>query len=275
MARYIWSRWRPPVKPTKPVVVTPPVAVTPAPTPTTGILSQINPTSGQLFLGRHFQGISSSKGYCLSTIGTVDNLHLSDVLMERAHYGIAAGKDGDHRNWRANDLVIRDCEEPLYFARMIDSEWSRLDLQAPNMGTNQWHGVYAEGRCRRVGFHTLKIVGGSGYCFQAYAPNNDSDTLLVEDYDFDARTGRYPIVLWGWSNVIFRRGVMRMTRTDGCCVTIDQSCRSVTFDGFEAEGGKALVGPMDAGKFATNVVFRNGTYKGPSLGTGATFENVR
>jgi hypothetical protein len=258
----------------RPTYVPPTPTPTPAPVPAPTTLTQVNPKSGAQYIGSHFVGKGSSTGYNLNCIGEVDNLLLQSVLMEQAHYGISAGKDGDHRGWQADGLTIHDCEEPLYFARMIDAEWNSLDLQAPNMNNNQWHGVYAEGRCQRVAFRTLKIRGGSGYCFQAYAPNVDSDTLIVEDYDFDATAGRYPIVLWGWSNVIFRRGVIKMTRTDGCCVTIHQSCKVVTFDGFEAEGGKALVGPMNSGKYATEVVFRNGTYKGPTLGTGATFENV-
>ena len=200
---------------------------------------------------------------------------LTHLLFERAHYGLKIGTGAQSYNIVADGLTFRHLAEPMLLANVSNSTFSNIDIQADKYATNQWHGLYLERQLHNVTFRNLKIAGGSGYALQLYTTSNTSETLLFENVILDARTGRYPLVIQGFSHVIFRNLTIIGGPAGGALIRFYGGTDDVVFDGFTATGGDRLVGWQY--EQPTNVVFRNGTYDGPTLTDepGAfRFENV-
>jgi hypothetical protein len=120
----------------------------------------------------------------------------------------------------------------------------------------------------------VRITGGSGYSLQLYTESGASSGISFDGLSLDATSGRYPLVIWGWSSVTFRNVTMTMPAgVSYSVVRLHGTASNVVFEGFTASGGNALVSPY-SGQSPSGVTFRNGTYQGPNLGSGASFENV-
>ena len=114
-------------------------------------------------------------------------------------------------------------------------------------------------------FKDLHLAGGSGYVLQLYLEAGTSTDVSFENVVLDASSGRYPLVIWGgWSDVRFKNVTLKMTRSDGVDVRLSAPT-DVTFDGFTATGGYALVGTYSGQTNAKNITFANGAYSGSKV----------
>jgi len=222
--------------------------------------------------GLTFRGLGvSSDTEGLALRGAVD-VTMKDLAFEDMRCGLfLTGSPGS--GLALNGLKAERCVEPFFVSNVSNSAFANIDIQAARLDSNQYHGMYLERSLHNLTFRNVRITGGSGYCLQLYTESGASDHLTFDDVTLDATIGRYPLVIWGFSNVTFHDVRLLMTRTDGPCVRLGMAT-DVAFSGFTAQGGSALVAPY-AGCHPRNVVFRDGSYQGPELGTGATFQDVR
>ena len=204
----------------------------------------------------------------------INGATLTHLLIENSHYGMKIGSGAQSQGIQADGLIFRHAAEPLFLADVSDSTFTNLDIQADRYSNNQWHGIYMERDLHNITIRDSVIRGGSGYTVQMYYSGGGSSGILFENVTIDAREGRYPLVIWGYSNVTFRNvTLLADPASDGAIVRLHGTATNILFDGFTASGGSALVRPY-SGQNPVNVIFRNGTYDGPTLGSGATFENV-
>ena len=231
-------------------------------------------TSGVTFSGLTLRGPGASSGDSTGIqFYAPTNVTIRDINCSALHYGLKFGSGTQGSGVNADTLTLHDCAEPLEIANLSDSSFSNVDIQAPNLNTNQWHGIYLERSLHNIAFRNLSIIGGSGYCLQLYTESGASDHLSFENVTLDATDGRFPLVIWGYSSVTFTNLNMVNVRSDGPCVRLHGSASNVTIDGFSASGGYSLAAPY-TGQTPQAVVLRNGAYDGQTLGSGATFENV-
>jgi len=231
--------------------------------------------SGDTVADKYFQGSSPEFGSTAIFGAGVNGATLTNLAFETSHYGLKIGTGAQSYNIVADGLTFRNLAEPMLLANVSNSTFSNIDIQADKFATNQWHGIYLERANHNLTFRNLKITGGSGYCLQLYTTANNSDTLLFDGLTLDATTGRYPLVIQGYSHVIFRNVTIIGGPAGGSLIRFYGGTDDVVFDGFTATGGDRLVS-WSYGQ-PTNVVFRNGTYAGPELTDKPgdfTFENV-
>ncbi len=258
------------------------VVVPPVTPPATGYTSTISAATN---IDRSYQdvhvtgnGPASSK-YGLWGDGLQGNT-FKHMLFDHVANGLKIGSGAQSSGLVGSDLKFADCDMPLFLSCVDDSEFSDMELQANLIaGNNLYHCAYLERNCHRLKFSRVKMFGGSGYCLQLYTESGASVGAEFTDVLLDATKGRYPLVIWGWSEVVFKNLTMIMPAgVSGWCARLHETAKNVVFDGFTAQGGQALVGTY--GNSPTNVVFRNGSYKGPALTPGdvaipgITFENV-
>ena len=219
--------------------------------------------SGDVIANKIFRGDSPESGTTAIYGSGIRGATLDNLTFETSHYGLRIGTGLQSSNIVANDLTFRHLAEPLFLANVSNSTFSNLDIQADRYDTNQWHGIYLERGNHHLTFKNVKISGGSGYCLQLYYSHGGSDYITFDGLTLDATTGRYPLVIQGYSHVIFRNvTIIASPDSDGPLVRF-YGGDDVTFDGFTASGGTSLVcWDFNA---PTNVTFKNGTYKGPVL----------
>jgi hypothetical protein len=228
---------------------------------------------GVTFSGLTFEGPGAAyRTSGLELSGPID-VTMRDLTFRNLGHGLKLGSGPQSTGLVLDTFKAQQCAVPLFVANVSDSTFTNLDVQASNLTANPGHGIYLERTLRNLTFANVRITGGSGYCLHLYTESGASDHLVFDDVFIDATTGRYPLVVWGFSDVTFRNTTLIMTAKDSPCVRIHSSAARVLFDGFSAGRGDSLSRPYSDGP-ASGIVFRNGTYQGTTLGTGATFENV-
>jgi len=235
--------------------------------------------SGDVIAHKIFRGESATSGTTAIYGSGINGATLTDLTFETSHYGLRIGSGLQSTNIVADGLTFRHLAEPILLANVSDSTFTNLDIQADKFPTNKWHGIYLERGNHNLTFKNVKISGGSGYCLQLYYSGGGSDNILFDGLTLDATTGRYPLIIQGYSHVVFRNlTIIGAPGSDGPLIRFYGDSDDVTFDGFTASGGTALVSWSYSAP--TNVTFRNGTYAGPVLiepGQEADFtlENVK
>jgi len=198
------------------------------------------------------------------------NCQASKLRFEALWYGMKLGSGDIGRGWVITDIVARDCLDPLYVSHVHDSDFTRLDLQAVNMPSNQYHAMYLERECRRLTFSDCTLSGGSGYTLHLWLEGGSSSDLTFTGLTLDSTGGRYPLVIGsGFSRVRFVSSTIRAGSSGQ--VVLFYGGEDITFEGFAASGGEVLV-RVDG--TVSDILMRNGSYTGTDLGTGVTFQNV-
>ena len=224
--------------------------------------------------GLTFQGPGASSSTSAVQIAGPIGLRATNLVFRGLHYGLKLGSGPQGSNVVVDGMVARDCAEPLFVANVSDSTFSNLDIQAPNLNTNLWHCIYLERELHNLTFNNVRLTGGSGYSLQLYYSGGGSDNIRFSNLTLDATTGRYPLVIWGYSHVTFTNTVFIMPASSSGVVVRMDSPTDITFDGFTAQGGQALVGTY-SGANPHDVVLRNGSYSGTRLlQSGSTITNL-
>ena len=197
------------------------------------------------------------------------NCRLRNLRLENLVWGLKFGDREVATGWAIEDIVARNCRVPMYLSYMADSTFTRLDLQGVGTsGPTTDHNIYLTHDCRRLTFRDVALRRSPGYALHMWTSSvGTTSDILFENLTLDATEGRWPLVIsTGWTNVTFRNTNMRMkTTTNGVCVLLQSPC-DITFDGFTAVGGYALVGTYGGmSSPAQRITFRNGSYTGPSL----------
>lgn len=203
------------------------------------------------------------------------NCDLHGLRLENLSYGMKLGSGPMGLGWLVEDVVARGCEQPLYASHIRGCVFRDLDLE--QSGGEGSHCVYLERECRQLTFQDCTFKGGTGYTLHLYPADGASSDIAFTSCSVDATDGRYPAVIaTGFSNIRFRDLLLVMRAdSDGVCVRLALPS-NVTIDGFTASGGSALAGIYgDQTRYPERVLFRNGSYRGPRLGDGADFENVK
>jgi hypothetical protein len=199
-------------------------------------------------------------------VANCSNLTIERVRMENCFYALKA--DTKQSNLAVRDFTARNCGQ-IYISRTTTGRFSNMDVECVTRRLTDsytMHALYIEGGCSDLQFTGCRFVGGSGWTVQLY-----QETAGTSGVSFDGLTveGMVPIFIGKGFNNVAMRDVSAVSTTSGDPVFWLPGATNVTVDNFTASGGSRLVTATGAG-----VVFRNGTYAGPSLGSGATFENV-
>ncbi len=231
------------------------------------------------FLGHQLNNVSF-EGLTLRAHSNADNVsgiamhgaincRVRNVRFENLDYGMKLGEGPIASGWVIQDIVMRNCIQPIYASHMVDSSFARLDLEGWGWSGNEYgHCIYLEQEMRRVTFTDLTLTRPSKYALHLYnGSGGTSSDLTFSNVMLDATGGQWPLVICnGWSNVTLRNVTMKMpARANGVCVLLE-SPSNITIDGFTATGGYALVGTYDdITTPARSITLRNGSYTGPSL----------
>lgn len=191
----------------------------------------------------------------------------SDLRFEGLAYGMKLGSGAGADGWTVTDIVARGCLRPLFMAKIQDSSFAGLDLEAVKYD-NQQHALYIDRGCFRLTFSNVVLRGGGGYCLHLYAEDQDSHDLVFNNLVADATTGRYGLVIGGrFYDITFNDLTIRQVDDSGPCINF-HSPRNVLIDGIFAEGGSSLIECATAPTFyPTDCTIKNGTYRGPQIGT--------
>ncbi len=217
-------------------------------------------------------GITFKASSYLSNVGGLmmvgaHDCSASNLRFEGLAYGMKLGSGAGADGWTVTDIVARDCLRPLFMAKIQDSSFVNLDLEAVKYD-NQQHALYIERDCFRLTFTNVLLAGGGGYCLHLYAESGDSHDITFTDLVADATNGRYGVVLGGrFHDITFNALAIKQTDDSGPCINFHNP-RNVLIEGIVAEGGSSLVGCATAPDFyPTNCVIRNGAYTGPRIGS--------
>lgn len=199
-------------------------------------------------------------------IANTSNVTIERVRVENCFYALKA--DTKHANLTVRDFTARECGQ-VYISRTTTGRFYNLDVECVTRrltSSYTMHACYLEGGSSDLQFYNCRFVGGSGWTVQLYQETTGTSNVL-----FDGLTvqGMVPVFVGtGFQDVTIRNALVKSTTTGDPAFRISGASR-VTVDTFAASGGSALVAATGTGH-----VFRNGTYQGPSLGGGVTFENV-
>jgi hypothetical protein len=163
------------------------------------------------------------------------------------------------------DITVRNCGQG-YISNLTGGTFTSLDLEVitQKLTGDTFHAIYLEGNNHNLIFTNTRAVGGSGWTIQLYEETAPSDNITFNGLNV---IGLYPVMVdTRFSNITIRN--MTATATNAEAV-VKVYGTNVLVDGFTASGGSQLV--LSG---SPSVTFRNGTYQGPKLGTGAIFENV-
>jgi hypothetical protein len=162
----------------------------------------------------------------------------------------------------------------MYLSTLTDSLFERLDLDAitAKLGSVTFHPIYICHDCHGLRFNNVKASGGSGFAVQLWRDaGGDSDDIVFDGLEVNHA---YPIVIGdGFSKVQITNLTIDCSGSAVPCVMLS-SPTDVIIDGFACSGGLSLVGCY-GGAAPQGVIFRNGTYHGPKLGSvpGVTIES--
>jgi len=230
--------------------------------------------------GLTFRATSNKDNVSGLAIHGAQNSTLKNLRFENMLFGMKLGAGSIANGWTVEDIVCRNCEQSLYASHIADSHFARLDLQGSGItGSTKSHDIYLEQETRRVTFDSLTLTKGSGYAINLYAGSGGtSSDVTFTNLTLDAREGRWPLHIGdGWSNIRFNNVTMLAVSDD---VVRLAGPKDITFDGFIASGGVALVGTFGDTDYAERITFKNGTYPNTLLArvpyriNNLVFENV-
>ncbi len=201
--------------------------------------------------------------------GAID-CRVQNMRFENLDYGMKLGEGPIASGWVIQDIVMRNCREPIYASHMVDSSFARLDLEGWGWSGKEYgHCLYLEQEMRRVTFTDLTLTRPSKYALHLYnGSGGTSSDLTFSNVMLDATGGQWPLVICsdGWSNVTLRNVTMKMpARANGVCVA------GVTFQHHDRRAYShrrlRLGGDIrsNAHSCTCSITLRNGSYTGPSL----------
>ncbi len=205
-----------------------------------------------------------------------ENCLAHDLRLEGLYYGLKLGSGPMASGWVVTNIVARDCLQPLFMAKIKDSSFVDLDLEAVEY-SNQYHSVYVERECYRVSFTDISLSGSGGYCLHLYASDGQSGDITFTNTVIDATNGRYGVVVGGrFANITFDTLAITQTDASGPCISFSDPS-NVVIDGIVARGGSSLFACTSApDRIPTDCIIKNGTYDGPEIGAapGVKITNV-
>lgn len=215
-------------------------------------------------------GAFTGNEYGLSITGardcTLKNLRLDDL-----RFGMKLGAGNMSSGWTVSDIVARNCRVALFLASLKDSTFARLDLHAqyqPN--NNKDHTVYIAQDATYCTFTDCTFSGGAGWALQFWGGENGATHhLTFNNTTVDATEGGYPVVVGdGFSDITFNNTTVRASSaTEYQDVVRFYGGSNFTFTGFAVRGGKVLAF-VPYSSSVSGILFRNGTFDGPTLAYG-------
>ncbi len=205
----------------------------------------------------------------------------TNLTFDGLNFGFKVGSYPGATNMIVDNFVATNCVNPIFLGSVSYSSFTNLDLTANWYDSNLYHCIYMERNNHHLTFSNVTLHGGSGYCLQLYfdyaegeGPGSD---ITFNNVVLDATDGRYPLVVWGYDDVVFN-GITMINSADATfqCVRV-RKCNRITLNDVTASGGTGLCG--NYGGFedtVADILFDTGTYNGPTLGggTGITFTDI-
>lgn len=199
-----------------------------------------------------------------------------DLVFEGLDFGMKLGSGAGAVGWVVTDIVARDCFMPLFMAKIQDSTFANLDLEAVRY-SNQQHALYVERDCFRLTFDDVVLRGGGGYCLHLYAESGASHHITFTNLTADATDGRYGLVIGGrFSDLSFTGLTIKQSNASGPCINFHNP-KNIAIRDVVAEGGSSLIGCASApASYPSGCSITGGTYRGPEIGsvTGVAVSNV-
>lgn len=279
-----------------PTTTTQPPATTTTAVPTT--TTTLPPTTTTTALS------VKTEGMVLASDGTIENLSIvfplplvygtygirgsgisqgtiRNVVIDNAYGGVKIGSGSQSVGLVVDSYSTTNNAQSLFLADVSDSTFRNMDLHIATTAEFDSHGrrhvIYLEKDNHNLRFSHLRLRGGTSYALQLFHGGGwaeASSDLTFDDVTIESPALNGAVVLGDY----YERVTMANLRVTSPAAAVSvfrlREVRDVVIDGFEAWGGAALV--TSSGAPVSNVVFRNGTYHGPKLGSipGVTFENV-
>jgi hypothetical protein len=247
MARYVWGRWRPPVKP-------------PAQPTTSPATIYVSLKSGQAVSGI-YDGKGVQKYGVLGEYSQDVDLGPIDIR----GYSFAVKLAGCE-NVTIHDYVGRENVMSLHMIGCRNCHGYRFDLKQKRSTKND-HCLYLDKQNADLELQTGILIPTSGYGIHAFSEDGSSSGLIVDDYSIDATSStRGPVIMARWSNWKFLR-----MKTKAKAGMVHYRLYGTVHHGIiegEAWGGDALVSLVSGTGFPSDIVVRNFTYHGQHLTPG-------
>jgi hypothetical protein len=191
---------------------------------------------------------------------------------------------GSQSKLNVDGFVVQGSVQALFLANVSDSTFRNMNFNCPYWANAQTgsknHTLYIERGNSNLSFYNLTSTGGSNwpihlYNYETYSSYGMGRNILFDGLTVNSQVGAI-VISEGFDGVTMRN--VKATAGNGWPVfRMYGAARNIVIDGFEAWGPGPLVDKWTGGANPVNVVFRNGVYHGPSLGSvpGVTFENVK
>lgn len=196
---------------------------------------------------------------------------LERLRLDALRFGMKLGAGTMSSGWTVRDIVARDCRIAMFLASLKDSTFAWLDLHGAYQPNNvRDHAVYIERDVTHSSFAGCTFSGGAGWALQFWgADSGPSHHLTFENTVIDATEGGYPVVMGdGFSDITFvNTTIYASSNTEYQDVVRFYGGDRVTFEGFEAQGGRHLAFVPYADS-VSDILLRRGIFDGSSLGCG-------
>lgn len=198
-------------------------------------------------------------------VARYSNLTIENVRMEGHFYALKADTQGSNLTLR--NFVARNCGQ-VYISRLTKGTFYDMDIECvtQKLASYTMHSLYLEGGSSDLRFYNCRFVGGSGWTVQLYQETTGTSGVLFDGLEV---SGMVPIFIGRGFSDVTMRNVSATSSLSSEPVFWIPGASNVLVEEFEGYGGSQLVNAS-----GSNIVFRNGIYHGPKLGSGATFENV-
>lgn len=205
------------------------------------------------------------------------NSTLENLRFESLRFGMKLGAGNMASGWTVRDIVARDCRIAMFLASLKNSVFVRLDLHGAYQPNNvRDHAVYIERDVTYSSFTDCTFSGGAGWALQFWgADNGAAHHLTFNNTIINATEGGYPVVVGdGFSDITFANTtIYASSGTEYQDVVRFYGGDRFTFDGFAVRGGKVLAF-VPYSSSVSSVLFRNGTFDGSLLSSGAGASGV-
>lgn len=199
---------------------------------------------------------------------------LSNLRFTNLRYSIKTGSGNQGTNYDFDDITVVNGVTGMYLSDIYGGTFDNMDINAANLGSNQYHGQYMERNLNNLTFTNCTWSGGGGYSLQMYITGDyTSSNLTFNGCTIDASSGRAPLVMTAsFSDITFNDLNIIGNAAGYANFELEPGLADLTVDTFVSEGPELLV---STGTYS-NVLFKDGTHEGTALGggTGVTFDNV-
>jgi hypothetical protein len=211
----------------------------------------------------------------------MQNSKLQRLRFENVDRGMKLGSGPQANGWLLEDISsVNVGILTLFLANISNSVFRNLDFQG-RTDTGEGMCLYVENDNHNLTFQNVRCVGGSRSCMQF---SNDQASGVAKPTNFVTVDGLYlegPGYLFTvavaavdhlFQDLLLKNVTLKGTSTSEALIRWYAGER-VIIDGITASGGAAL--QQRIGTWTVqDCEIKNGTYQGPSLGSGATLTNV-